>query len=67
MKLYALLSKQGTACIETTLTEQDYLDLTKRKQVNDMARLDKSFDPPIPDTWTDVSENAACQVWSALS
>lgn len=60
MKLYALLSEQGTACHETVLCEKDYLDLTIRQGVEKTIHSN-TFDPPIPGTWTDVSDNDACR------
>jgi hypothetical protein len=55
MKLYALVSPQGTACSETVLTEQEYTP-------GNRADIERQFcdgrpDAPVPGTWQDVSEN----------
>jgi hypothetical protein len=60
-KIYALLSAQGTACLETVLTEQEFNDPQMRERVEAAARADKLSDPPIPGSWTDVSDNEACR------
>jgi hypothetical protein len=58
--IYALCSAQGTACLETVLTAAEYADPETR------ARTETAFcqgrpDDPLPGTWTDVSDNEACQ------
>lgn len=58
MKIYALLSSQGTACLETALYGDDYTKENKKK-VEAMALLDKMPDKPIAGTWTDVTDNDA--------
>lgn len=62
MKLYAMLSSQGTACAETVLTAKEY------KQVHIRERVEKycctgAPDAPVKGSWTDVSDNEACQYW----
>jgi hypothetical protein len=58
--IYALCSAQGTACSETVLTAAEYADPGTR------ALTEATFcrgrpDDPLPGTWTDVSDNEACQ------
>lgn len=59
MKLFALLTEEGTACHETVLIEADYLNPIIREGVE--KSIDPTaYDPPVKGTWTDVSENEAC-------
>lgn len=60
MKLFALLSEQGTACNETVLIEADYNNPIIRAAVEASINT-QSYDPPILGTWTDVSDNEACR------
>jgi hypothetical protein len=59
-KRYALVSAQGTACSETVLTATEYADPRNRAQVEKQFCTGKPNDP-LPGTWTDVSDNEACQ------
>jgi hypothetical protein len=58
-RLFALLSEQGTACAETVLTEDEYNDPERRRAAENRARLTSGDDPPVPGTWTDVTDNDA--------
>lgn len=57
MHVVALLSAQGTACLETALYgEED----TPEKRAKVEVTIDHTLpDPPIPGTWADVSDNEA--------
>lgn len=57
---FALLSPQGTACPETVLTEVEYSQLSMRMQVQDQF-CNGGDDDPVRGSWTDVTENEACQ------
>lgn len=59
MRYFALLSAQGTACSDTTLTEDEYNNPTYRRVVDERARHTTGPDAPIPGTWTDVTDNDA--------
>jgi hypothetical protein len=59
--IYAMVSKQGTACAETTLTEEEYRDPTRRRAAETRARHTAGEDAPIPGSWTDVTDNDACR------
>jgi hypothetical protein len=59
MKLFALLSPQGTACSETVLNELEYADAAMRERVERESRTGLP-DDPVPGTWTDVTDNEAC-------
>jgi hypothetical protein len=54
---YALLSKQGTACAETVLTEAEYRDPSVRARIEREAQGSSGPDAPVLGTWTEVSEN----------
>ena len=60
MKLYALLSGQGTACDEACLCDLHYTAANRAKVEAYVAKQGHG-DPPIPETWTDCTENEACQ------
>lgn len=54
---YALVTKEGTACSETVLTECEY---TQEKRTMIEAQFcGEGDDDPQRDTWTEVSENDA--------
>jgi len=53
--LFALISNQGTACIETCLCQKHFTKENKEK-VSKHLKNDV-----VPDSWTDVSENEACE------
>lgn len=57
---YALLSKQGTACPETVLTDKEYTPENRRRIEQWVEAQPLTDDSPICGTWTDVSENDAC-------
>ncbi|MCI0421494.1 MAG: hypothetical protein L0312_20095 [Acidobacteria bacterium] len=57
MRLFALVSPQGTACSETVLCEDHYAMAEARVQTQLKAIGDLSLDPPVPNSWTDVSDN----------
>lgn len=62
-KLFALTSKAGTACSEVCLC--DACDSTAaRARLSAEAAKSHDSDPPVPDSWTDCSENddIACVV-----
>lgn len=59
MRFYALLTKGGTACAETTLREDDY-KTEMRASVERAAPYSTFRDPPVVGTWTDVTDNACC-------
>lgn len=60
MRYYALLSSQGTACAETVLREDEYTAENRfAMEVAATSRTDA--DAPVPNTWTDVSDNEACR------
>jgi hypothetical protein len=62
MRLYALLTAQGTACAETVLTEDEYNDPARKRAVDSRARHTPiSPDSPIPGSWADVSDNDVCR------
>lgn len=62
MRLYALITEQGTACAETVLTEDEYSDPLRRRAVDSRAHhTPASPDTPIPNSWVDVSDNDACR------
>lgn len=56
MRLYALVSAQGTACAETVLRSDEYTPAA-RARVERAAALDRSADRPVAGTWTDVTDN----------
>lgn len=58
-KLFALLTKQGTACPETVLTEEEHADPIRRAAADKRARHTQGPDAPVPGTWTDVTDNDA--------
>jgi hypothetical protein len=62
-KRFALLNASGTACSETVLTEREYGNLKTREREEDRALAQDcpEYDRPVAGTWTDVSENEACQ------
>jgi hypothetical protein len=53
----ALLSQQGTACLETALYGEDDTPANRLRIEADICPRDP--DPPVPGTWTDVSDNDA--------
>lgn len=60
LRIVALLSAQGTACLETALCgDEDTPE--NRAAVETVARCAAAdrCDPAIPGTWTDVSDNEA--------
>jgi hypothetical protein len=58
-KRYALLTATGTACSETVLNEDEFTpDWRSRVEEQCCARTDR--DAPLPNTWTDVTDNEAC-------
>jgi hypothetical protein len=57
-RTFALLSSQGTACSETALTESEYANPSVRAHVEAEFCSGKP-DAPLPDTWTDVTDNEA--------
>lgn len=59
-KIVALLSKQGTACYETTLYNDEDTPENRTKVEREYCHADH-IDPPIAGTWTDVSDNEALQ------
>jgi hypothetical protein len=60
-KIFALLSKQGTACSETVLFAHEY---TAEGRARIEAAIDGSDpDGPVPGTWTDCTDNDALQGW----
>lgn len=61
VRKFALLSMQGTACSETVLTAREFTDKNKRR-VEEEARHSTytALDRPVPNTWTDVTDNDAC-------
>ena len=57
-KRYAMLSPQGTACLETVLTETENTPEWR-------AAVEETYcrggpDDPVVGTWTDVTENEIC-------
>lgn len=56
---FALLSSQGTACLETVLTAEEYAEPMRRRAAENRARHTPGPDAPQPGTWTDVSDNDA--------
>ena len=66
MRYFALLSKQGTACSETVLSEREYADPVNRLQT-EKSYCKGGYDDPVPGTWTDVTDNGACnpELWAA--
>lgn len=58
-KIFALLSKQGTACSETVLFAYEY---TAEARARIEADIDASSpDAPVAGTWTDCTGNDALQ------
>ena len=58
MRLYALVSQQGTACAEIVLTEEEFTSEWRRKTEAQFCR--GRADDPVAGTWTDVTDNEAC-------
>lgn len=62
MRKYALLSSQGTACLETVLNEDEYC-YSNRISTEHKFAIAKPVanlpDAPICGTWTDVTDNDA--------
>lgn len=57
MKKFAMVSRQGTACFETVLTESEFIsDL--RQQTERQFCLGRP-DDPMAGSWVDVSDNEA--------
>lgn len=61
LRIFALLSEKGTACAETALVSDE--DTPKnRAAIDAMAQREQDAgvpDPPVPGTWTDVTDNDA--------
>jgi hypothetical protein len=64
-RIIALLSAQGTACLETALSGDD--DTPERRASVELACCTDDTDAPIPGTWTDVSDNEAFLILAALA
>lgn len=58
-RLYALVTKQGTACSETVLTEEEYTEANRASV--EYSCCNGGWDDPLPGTWVDVSDNEACR------
>lgn len=58
MKRYALLTAQGTACAETVLDEEEYTP--EWRATVEAACCNGGAADPVAGTWTDVTENEAC-------
>ncbi len=58
-KVYALLSKQGTACSETALFAHEYTAENRARIEAEIAT--NNPDAPIPGTWADCTGNDALQ------
>lgn len=54
MKFYTLVTKQGTACHETVLTEKEYKDPKTRLGVERQFCTDKYDSSCIADSWIEV-------------
>lgn len=59
MRYFAMLSAQGTACLETVVTEDEYSDPLRRRSAESRARHTTGPDAPVPGIWQDVSDNDA--------
>lgn len=53
VKLFAMLSQQGTACVETCLCEA----CDSQAQRRQIEIENTSYDKPVPGSWTDCSLN----------
>lgn len=56
-KVIALLSRQGTACPETALIDDEDTPVARRQVEATLIPDDPDPDAPVPGTWTDVSDN----------
>lgn len=60
-KLYALLTKKGTACSETCMCESCFANAKKKAQVEERAKMSNQsmydFDKAVFGTWRDVTKN----------
>jgi hypothetical protein len=59
LRRYALLSDQGTACPETVLVGNDYT--AKTRALVEAELCTGKPNAPVAGTWTDVTDNEACQ------
>ena len=57
--MYALASKQGTACDETALCAECYAFLEHKMAIEEDASHSIYKDPPVLGTWTDCTDNEA--------
>lgn len=59
MKLFAMVSPQGTCCLETLLREDEYAP--ERRAQTEREYCKGRRDDPVAGSWTDVSDNDAAQ------
>lgn len=59
-RIFALLTKSGTACAETVLYEDEYTPERRAYIEANTVMGMPIIDRPILGTWTDVSDNEAC-------
>ena len=57
--IYALLTAKGTACTETVLYSDEYTEENRKQIEMQFCSSLVHDDPPIADTWTDVTLNTA--------
>ena len=60
MRYYAMLSAQGTVCLETVLNEAEFNSPLRQKTESQCCTVGV-MDPPIAGSWVDVTHNDAVQ------
>lgn len=61
-KIVALLTAEGTACVETALYDDEDTPDMRAKVEAEVATYAPDHGNPIPGTWSDVSDNRFLQM-----